>query len=252
MVPRAHRSVWQSCARGAAAMRKRSLQPTRVTPDPRPRQKQQNRCSGVPIIQTRLRKVPPEREREEAAVPEAIERLISRGPPAGSGIPFEAWRSWHHYGFIACPASKLRHTCSDHCCRMGADCRELRALGLKGNCMPLPRKERPICGACNRQGKPCGVRVEPGKRRCRFHGGLSTGPKTTAGRAKIAEAQRRRWSAFRAARGEAVPVNRIEPRIVPHEPDPDLLADAQRLEGRPPDEHGQRRKLSGNVRRDRQ
>jgi hypothetical protein len=89
---------------------------------------------------TRLRKVLPEREREEAAVPEAIERLISRGPPAGSGIPFEAWRSWHHYGFIACPASKLRHTCSDHCCRMGADCRELRALGLKGNCMPLPER----------------------------------------------------------------------------------------------------------------
>jgi hypothetical protein len=52
--------------------------------------------------------------------------------------------------------------------------------------------------------------------------------------------------------GEAVPVNRIEPQIVPHEPDPDLLADAQRLDGRPPDEHGQRRKLSGNVRRDRQ
>jgi hypothetical protein len=51
--------------------------------------------------------------------------------------------------------------------------------------------------------------------------------------------------------GEAVPVNRIEPRIVPHEPDPDLLADAQRLDGRPPDEHGQRRKLSENVRRDR-
>jgi hypothetical protein len=59
-----------------------------------------------------------------------------QGSAAGSGIPFEAWRSWHHYGFIACPASKLRHTCSDHCCRMGADCRELRALGLKGNCMP--------------------------------------------------------------------------------------------------------------------
>jgi hypothetical protein len=29
---------------------------------------------------TRLRKVLPEREREEAAVPEAMERLISRGP----------------------------------------------------------------------------------------------------------------------------------------------------------------------------
>jgi hypothetical protein len=49
---------------------------------------------------TRLRKVLPEREREEAAVPEAIERLISRGPPAGSGIPFEAWRSWHRYGSL--------------------------------------------------------------------------------------------------------------------------------------------------------
>jgi hypothetical protein len=38
---------------------------------------------------TLLRKVLPERE-EEAAVPQVIERLISRGPPAGSGIPFEA------------------------------------------------------------------------------------------------------------------------------------------------------------------
>jgi hypothetical protein len=41
------------------------------------------------------------------------------------------------------------------------------------------------------------VRVELGKARCRFHGGLSTGPKTEAGRARIAEAQRRRWAAYR-------------------------------------------------------
>jgi hypothetical protein len=44
--------------------------------------------------------LPGSAEREEAAVPEAIERLISRGPPAGSGIPFEAWRSWHRYGSL--------------------------------------------------------------------------------------------------------------------------------------------------------
>ena len=75
--------------------------------------------------------------------------------------------------------------------------RELRALGLNRSRLPLPRKERPRCGARNRQGKPCSVRVEPGKRRCRFHGGLSTGPKTAAGRARIAEAQRRRWNKFR-------------------------------------------------------
>jgi hypothetical protein len=36
-----------------------------------------------------------------------------------------------------------------------------------------------------------------GKARCRFHGGKSTGPKTQAGRARIAEAQRLRWRAYR-------------------------------------------------------
>jgi hypothetical protein len=41
------------------------------------------------------------------------------------------------------------------------------------------------------------MRVEFGKARCRLHGGLSTGPKTEAGRARIAEAQRRRWRDYR-------------------------------------------------------
>jgi len=61
-------------------------------------------------------------------------------------------------------ASKFRRTCNLYACG--------------------PRKERPRCGARNRQGKPCAVKVEPGKRRCRFHGGLSTGPKTAAGRCR--------------------------------------------------------------------
>ena len=43
----------------------------------------------------------------------------------------------------------------------------------------------------------CLVRAEPGKARCRFHGGLSTGPRTEAGRARIADAQRRRGRAYR-------------------------------------------------------
>jgi hypothetical protein len=58
------------------------------------------------------------------------------------------------------------------------------------------RKDRPRCGAKTRAGGTCMVRVEFGKERCRFHGGLSTGPKTEAGRARIAEAQRRRWRAY--------------------------------------------------------
>jgi hypothetical protein len=61
------------------------------------------------------------------------------------------------------------------------------------------RKDRPLCGAKTRAGGTCLVRVERAKARCRFHGGLSTGPKTEAGRARIAEAQRRRWREYREA-----------------------------------------------------
>jgi hypothetical protein len=48
------------------------------------------------------------------------------------------------------------------------------------------RKDRPRCGAKTRAGGACLARVEPGKARCRFHGGSSTGPKTAIGRARIA------------------------------------------------------------------
>ncbi|WP_428849225.1 HGGxSTG domain-containing protein [Thetidibacter halocola] len=56
-----------------------------------------------------------------------------------------------------------------------------------------------MCGARTRKGTPCRAKSEPGKRRCRFHGGCSTGPRTPEGRERIAEAQRRRWAAWRAA-----------------------------------------------------
>ncbi|MGR3782204.1 MAG: HGGxSTG domain-containing protein [Albimonas sp.] len=57
------------------------------------------------------------------------------------------------------------------------------------------------CGARTRKGTPC--RKKPAglqNDRCRLHGGLSTGPKTPEGRARIAEAQRRRWARWRAER----------------------------------------------------
>jgi hypothetical protein len=59
------------------------------------------------------------------------------------------------------------------------------------------RKGWRLCGANTRAGGCCQVRAEPGKARCRFHGGKSTGPTTPAGRARIADAQRRRWLAYR-------------------------------------------------------
>ncbi len=58
---------------------------------------------------------------------------------------------------------------------------------------------RVSCGARTRNGTPCRAKSEPGKSRCRLHGGLSTGPKTVEGRDRIAEAQRRRWAKRKAS-----------------------------------------------------
>jgi len=60
-----------------------------------------------------------------------------------------------------------------------------------------PQSTRPVCGAKTRSGAPCRARVvirEDGTpaRRCRMHGGLSTGPRTKKGRARIAQSNRRR------------------------------------------------------------
>jgi hypothetical protein len=60
----------------------------------------------------------------------------------------------------------------------------------------LPRAERPRCGAQTRLGTLC-KRQAVKNGRCPNHGGLSTGPKTKAGRSRIARAQRQRWQAYR-------------------------------------------------------
>ncbi|WP_366942722.1 HGGxSTG domain-containing protein [uncultured Paracoccus sp.] len=52
-----------------------------------------------------------------------------------------------------------------------------------------------------RRGTKCQLKSELGKQRCRMHGGLSTGPTSTEGKARIAEAQRKRWAARRADHG---------------------------------------------------
>jgi hypothetical protein len=61
----------------------------------------------------------------------------------------------------------------------------------------IPKSERPRCGARCRDGHACRapvvVRSDGSfKKRCRLHGGLSTGPKSAAGRAAIAQSNRRR------------------------------------------------------------
>lgn len=50
-----------------------------------------------------------------------------------------------------------------------------------------PMPSRVVCGARRRRdGKPCEALSVPGKRRCKWHGGQSTGPRTTEGKAKVA------------------------------------------------------------------
>lgn len=58
-------------------------------------------------------------------------------------------------------------------------------------------KRRVRCGAKTRPGHPCRNLSEPGKRRCKFHGGKSTGPKTPEGRKRISEAMKARHKAKR-------------------------------------------------------
>ena len=66
-----------------------------------------------------------------------------------------------------------------------------------------PKAERPTCGARTRAGGSCRAKVvvrADGRlsRRCRFHGGLSSGAKTDAGREAIRASNRRRGEARRA------------------------------------------------------
>ena len=61
--------------------------------------------------------------------------------------------------------------------------------------MGFPEETKALepCSARTRSGGKCRNYPIHGKRRCRFHGGLSTGPKTAKGRARCAEAAREYW-----------------------------------------------------------
>ena len=77
---------------------------------------------------------------------------------------------------------------------------EKKRAALKQREAVRASKRRVVCGAKTRKGHPCKLMSEPGRRRCKFHGGKSTGPKTAEGRARIAECQRRRWADWHACK----------------------------------------------------
>lgn len=62
---------------------------------------------------------------------------------------------------------------------------------LKSGNRPGRFSDAPRCGAkCRRTGLPCRAPACHGKRRCRLHGGKSTGPRTAAG---LERSKRARW-----------------------------------------------------------
>lgn len=73
----------------------------------------------------------------------------------------------------------------------GTEAGEVRALAIDKVSVEIKRPAistpRVICGATrHRDRQPCQAKSEPGKRRCRFHGGRSTGPRTPEGKARCA------------------------------------------------------------------
>jgi hypothetical protein len=58
------------------------------------------------------------------------------------------------------------------------------------------------CGARTRRGAPCRSWSVRGRRRCRMHGGKSTGPRTAEGRARIAAANTTHGERTKAAKAE--------------------------------------------------
>ncbi len=58
------------------------------------------------------------------------------------------------------------------------------------------RDNRVVCGARRRgDGQPCEALSVPGKRRCKWHGGCSTGPRTIEGKARVTASLRKRRGA---------------------------------------------------------
>ena len=80
-------------------------------------------------------------------------------------------------------------------------CDWLRLAWRQGGCQgpapklpPIPENLRNLaCGAKTRQGGTCKLTNIYTNGRCKFHGGLSTGPKTRTGRQKSNENLTKRW-----------------------------------------------------------
>lgn len=72
------------------------------------------------------------------------------------------------------------------------------ARGSSTKAQPRDKRGKPICGAKNRKGNPCHSKQLLKNGRCKFHGGMSTGPRSPEGKERIRQAQKKRWQKWHA------------------------------------------------------
>jgi hypothetical protein len=82
---------------------------------------------------------------------------------------------------------------------VGADRKLVQPLALGQKPYDLPISVEFTCGAKTRSGHPCRQWGTYANGRCRFHGGLSSGPKSEQGKDRIREGQRKRREREREA-----------------------------------------------------
>ncbi|MGE3428875.1 MAG: HGGxSTG domain-containing protein [Hyphomicrobiaceae bacterium] len=71
----------------------------------------------------------------------------------------------------------------------------------------MPTRSRPeqVCSDLTRAGTPCQAPVVKGRKRCRRHGGLSTGPRTPDEKERVRAARERGLAKWRAERSVGLP-----------------------------------------------
>ena len=74
--------------------------------------------------------------------------------------------------------------------RMTSELHATRRGWLRNSSPPGDPSKAPRCGAKTRRGTPCQGPAVRDKRRCRMHGGLSTGPRTPEG---LVRSRRANW-----------------------------------------------------------
>lgn len=131
----------------------------------------------------KLRKPP--RQRSHRSSPRTRAYRLGRNNPRDPRDPEEA--------LLAVASEKLRQGGHDESIILRWV--ELRRAGHYRMARLLLSKDRRLglCGAVRKRDRlPCIAAPVPGKKRCRFHGGLSTGPRTSEGLARCVAANRRR------------------------------------------------------------